>query len=63
MECIHEMVVSYEPLKALSLPSSSLAGFIVVDVIGAGMGGCGLGGTIGGSGGGVEEQSMDKRDR
>ena len=40
------MVVSYESLKALGLPSWSSAGFMVVDDIREGIGGCGLGGTV-----------------
>ena len=63
MECIHKMTVLYEPLKALDLPSWSLVGFTVVDDIRVGMGGCGLGGMIGGTGGGVEEWNVDKRER
>ena len=58
------MVVSYKPLKALSLPSWSLAGFtVVIDNMGERMGGCGLGGIMGDAEGGVGEWNMDKRDR
>ena len=38
-------------------------GFIVVDNMSEGIGGQGLGGTIGGVGGGVGEWKADKRDR
>ena len=55
------MVVLYKPLKALSLPSWSLAGFTVVDDMEEGVGEWRLGGTMGG--GGVSEQKADRRDR
>ena len=38
MECIQEIAVSYEPLKALGLPSWSLAGLVEEDDIGVGIG-------------------------
>ena len=63
MEYIHKMAVLYEPLKTLGLLSWSLAGFTVVDDIRVEMGGCGLGGMIGGAGGGVREWNADKRER
>ena len=58
MECIQEMVVSYEPIKALDLLSCSSAGFTVVDNMRERMGGWGLGGMMGGSG--VGEQKADR---
>ena len=53
------MVVLYEPLKALGLPSWSLVGFIVVDNMGEVIGGQESGGTIGCGGEGVGEQKAD----
>ena len=56
------MVASHKSLKALGLSSWSSTGFIVVDDIGVGIGGHGLGGTMGG-GGKVGEQKANRRDR
>ena len=52
MECIHEVAVSYEPLKALGLLSWSSVGFTVVDNMRVEIGGCQLGETISGAEGG-----------
>ena len=41
------MAVLYEPLKGLGLPSWSLASFTVIDDIGIGIDGWGLGGIDG----------------
>ena len=57
------MAVLYELLKALGLLSWSLAGFTMIDEIRVEMGGCGLGGIIGGARGEVGEWNADKRER
>ena len=63
MEYIHEMVVSFELLKALGFPSCSLASFTEVDDMGEGLGEQGLGGMIGRAGRGVGRGDSDGRDR
>ena len=64
MECIHEIAISWELLKALGLLSWSLVGFTVVDDMREGIGGQGLGDTMGwGTGGGIWGWNADNRER
>ena len=66
MECIQEIAISYEPLKALGLPSWSSVALVVNDIRG-GIGGQELGGTVDTGGwvgdGGMGEWKVDRRDR